>query len=342
MRRTLCAVAAACAVIAVSDVALAQQKTLTGLQPTIVGHRGFPGLMPDHTLEGYRRAIEAGADFIEPDLVATKDGALIARHEPMLGQTTDVAQRPEFASRKTTKRMDGVEVTDWFASDFTLAEIKTLHAKERVPFRNQSNNGKFAIPTFAEILDLRAKASKAQTLGGSGREIGIYPETKHPSYFVQIGLPLEEPMLAALKTAGLDTAHAPVFLQSFEPGSLKKLAALTSLRRVQLLPGPGTDISDAGLAAIAMYAQGIGPAKQMIVPVDKAGNTAPPTDLIARAHRAGLIVHPYTFRPEKQFLPVTYGGDPAQEYCQFVGLGVDGLFTDTPDLALKVLATACR
>jgi len=303
-------------------------------RPLVIAHRGASGYLPEHTLEAYQLAVDQGADFIEPDLVITKDGVLIARHENDLTDTTDAPEK--FPDRGASKVIDGRTVTGWFSEDFTLAEIKTLRAKERLPFRDQSNNGKFLVPTFAEILDLRANASAA------GRVIGIYPETKHPGYFAQIGLPLEEPLIAALKAAGLDAADAPVFLQSFEQGSLRKLATMTKLPRVQLLPALGVFTTDEGLAYIAHYAQGIGPAKQMIVPVDKAGSAGPPTDLVERAHRAGLKVHPYTFRPENRFLPVTYGGDPAQEYCQFVRLGVDGLFTDTPDLALKALRTSCR
>lgn len=304
------------------------------VRPLVIGHRGASGYLPEHTLESYTLAIAQGADFIEPDLVSTKDGVLIARHENVLTETTDVAAK--FPDRKTKKTIDGQVVEGWFSEDFTLAEIKTLRAKERLPFRNHGNDGKFLIPTFAEILELRARKSQE-----TGREIGIYPETKHPTYFAGIHLPLEERLAAALKGAGLDRADAPVFLQSFEASSLKKLATLVKPPRILLLESPGDMTTDAGLAEIAGFAQGIGPGKNMIVPTDATGHTGTPTDLIVRAHRAGLKVHAYTFRPESQFLPVSYGGDPAREYCQFAALGLDGLFTDTPDLALKAFRESC-
>jgi len=303
-------------------------------RPLIIAHRGASGYLPEHTLEAYTLAVEQGADFIEPDVVPTKDGMLIARHENDLTETTDVAAK--FPDRRTAKMIEGKKVEGWFSEDFTLAEIKTLRAKERVPFRNHDNDGRFQIPTIPEILALRARLSAAK-----GRVIGVYPETKHPAYFRSINLPLEEPLLAALKDAGLDKADAPVFLQSFEPDSLKRLAVLTPLPRIQLLVAAAEATSDAGLAAIAAYAQGIGPEKRMIVPVDAQGRTGAPTDLVARAHKAGLKVHPYTFRPEAAFLPVSYAGDPAREYCQFAALKIDGLFTDTPDLALKALRESC-
>jgi glycerophosphoryl diester phosphodiesterase len=304
------------------------------VRPLVIGHRGASGYLPEHTLESYALAVTQGADFIEPDLVNTKDGVLIARHENEIGGTTDVATK--FPYRRTQKVIDGQMIDGWFTEDFTLAEIKTLRAKERLPIRGHDNDGKFLIPTFVEILELRARLSKEK-----GREIGVYPETKHPTYFAGINLPLEEPLAAALKAAKLDRADAPVFLQSFEASSLQKLAGLVKPPRILLLDGPGDATTDAGLTAVAAYAQGIGPGKQMIVPVDANGQTGEPTDLIVRAHRAGLKVHPYTFRPEPQFLPASYGGDPAKEYCQFARLGIDGLFTDTPDLALKAFRESC-
>lgn len=305
---------------------------LAAERPLVIGHRGASGYLPEHTLESYARAIEQGADYIEPDLVITKDGVLIVRHEPVLNYTTDVAEK--FPARKTTKTLEGSKIDGWFAEDFTLAEIKTLRAKERLPFRDHSNDGKFQIPTFDDVLALRAEESKQ-----AGREIGIYPETKHPAYFIAIGLPLEERAVAALQKAGLNRAGAPVFLQSFEAASLKKLKTLTPLPLIQLLDGAVPD--DAALAEIATYATGIGPTKTMIVPVDKDGKAGAANDLVARAHKAGLVVHPYTFRPERPFLPASYDGKPEAEYCQFATLGVDGLFTDTPDLALKAFRESC-
>src|SRR5215213_9253173 len=176
---------------------LAQEKTLTGERTIVVAHRGASGYLPEHTLEGYTLAIEMGADFVEPDLVVTKDGVLVARHEPMLSGTTDVANRPEFASRKTTRKVDGVDTTDWFAGDFTLAEIKQLRAKQAMADRDQSKNGQFAIPTLQEVIDL-AKAESARL----NRTVGIYPETKHPLFHAAIGLPLEDGLLEALGKAG--------------------------------------------------------------------------------------------------------------------------------------------
>jgi len=308
-------------------VAAIASPVLAADRPLVIGHRGASGYMPEHTEGSYVRAIDQGADYVEPDLVITKDGVLIVRHEPVLNDTTDVAEK--FPARKTTKTIEGYKIDGWFAEDFTLAEIKTLRAKERLPFRNHGNDGKFQVLTFDEVLALRARKSKE-----TGREIGIYPETKHPAYFVGIGLPLEERVVAALKKAGLNRPGAPVFLQSFEPESLKKLKTLSPLPRIQLLGGAVPD--DAALVQIASYATGIGPAKNMIV--DKTGT---PNDLVARAHKLGLTVHPYTFRPEPQFLPAPYGGKPEAEYCQFAGLGVDGVFTDTPDLALKAFAESC-
>lgn len=301
-------------------------------RPLLIAHSGASGYLPEHTLEAYALAVQQGADYIEPDLIITKDGVLISRHENDLALTTDVATK--FPARKTTKTIGGRQVTGWFAEDFTLAEIKTLRMNERMAFRSHANDGKFLLPTFDEILALRARLSQE-----SGRPIGIYPETKFPSYFASIGLPLEERLVEALSKAGLNHAAAPVFLQSFEASSLKKLRALSSLPRIQLLGAePPTD--DA-LKEIATYAQGIGPAKRMLIPVDGDGNIGPPTDVVARAHKLGLKIHPWTVKPEAAFLPKAYGGNVAAEYCQLAGLGIDGLFTDTPDLALKAWTESC-
>ena len=261
--------------------------TLTGQPPLILGHRGASGYRPEHTIASYQLAIEQGANYIEPDLVITKDGVLIARHEPKITDTTDVKDRPEFANRETTKVIDGVSQTGWFAEDFTLAEIKTLRAVERLPFRDQSYNGMFEIPTLQEVIDL-AKQKSAET----GREIGIIPETKHPIYFKSIGLSLEQPLVDTLNMAGYTDASAPVIIQSFEVGNLKELDALTDVRLVQLtdadrieldgtviynqpydfeLSGDsrtyGDLLSPTGLAEIATYADAIGPWKRSIVSV---------------------------------------------------------------------------
>ncbi len=316
------------------DTARTEQASMSE-RPLVIAHRGASGYLPEHTLEAYALAVEQGADFIEPDLVITKDGVLIARHENELSDTTDAAQK--FPDRKTTKTIDGREVEGWFSEDFTLDEIKTLRANERVPFRDQSNNGRFEIPTFAEVLALRARLSSE-----SGRTVGIYPETKHPSYFAGLDMPLEEPLLRALEDADLNRADAPVFIQSFEVTNLMKLNALTEVPLIQLIGGSADhEIEAMGFDGIASYADGIGPAKGLIIPMDREGRTGPPSDLVERAHAAGLLVHPYTFRPEPEFLPAQYGGDAAAELCAFAALGIDGLFTDATDIALKAFSESC-
>jgi glycerophosphoryl diester phosphodiesterase len=251
-----------------------------------------------------------------------------------------VAARPEFAGRRTTKLIDGQTVAGWFAEDFTLAEIKTLRARERLPFRDPTRDGLYEVPTFAEVLDLARRASRER-----GRTIGVYPETKHPTYFREIGLPLEEPLLRALTEAGYEGRDAPVFIQSFEVSNLEALREVTDLPLIQLLEDrggpfdrPGTTYEDmvrpAGLAGIAAYADGIGPNKRLIAPVDAEGRLLPPTALVREAHAAGLLVHPWTMRSEANFLAAGYGGDPAREIIHFIELGVDGLFCDFPDIAV--------
>jgi glycerophosphoryl diester phosphodiesterase len=298
-------------------------------RPIVIGHRGASGYRPEHTIESYRLAVEMGADYIEPDLVSTKDGVLIARHENEIGGTTDVEDK--FPQRKTTKAIDGRQVTGWFTEDFTLAEIKTLRARERLPFRSHEYDGRFEIPTFDEVIAF-AQEAKART----GREIGIYPETKHPSYFRSIGLPLEGRLLASLKAHGWDSREAPVFIQSFET-NLRDLRTQTHARLIQLVGQAGPMTTDAGLHEIATYADGIGAELRMVVPVAKDGSTLPPTDLVARAHAAGLLVHVWTMRKEPEFLPASYHGDLAAEFRQFRDLGVDGIFTDFPDLGVRAL-----
>ena len=319
-------------------------KNLSVLHPIVIAHRGASGYRPEHTLASYELAIGLGADFIEPDLVSTKDGVLIARHENEISETTDVAGHPEFADRRTVKRIDGREVTGWFSEDFTLAEIKTLRARERLPFRDRSFDGRFEVPTFAEVLAL-ARRKSAET----GRTIGVYPETKHPSYFRSLGIPLEEPLLAELRDAGYQGRTAPVYIQSFEVRNLQELRKVTALPLIQLLETAGQPwdfavagdartyqdlAAPAGLAEIATYADGIGPDKRMIVPADPGGRLLPPTPLVDDAHRAGLLVHPWTFRGDGTFLAAEYAGDPEREYQQFFALGVDGLFSDFSDTAV--------
>jgi len=351
---------AALAVIAAPVAVLA--KPLVPAKPIVIGHRGASAYVPEHTLESYRQAIARGADFIEPDLVSTKDGALITRHEPYLGgdnadmagaDSTDVASHPEFASRKKTVTLDGYKLTGWFAEDFTLAEIKTLRAHERLPQLRPASagkNGKYEIPTLQEVIDLAKAQSKT-----AGRTIGIYIETKHPSYHQTIGLPLEERLVATLKAAGYDRADAPVYIQSFEVGNLRKLHGLIKVKLVQLYEGRGqphdfvlsgdkrtySDLaSPDGLAFVASYAAGIGPDKGRVIPVTD-GKLGAPSALVKDAHAAGLTVHPYTFRPENYFLPGNLRtganpadyGDDAAEYRAFLDAGVDGLFSDAPDRA---------
>jgi glycerophosphoryl diester phosphodiesterase len=318
--------------------------TLHGGPPLVIGHRGAAGHRPEHTLASYELAIEYGVDFIEPDLVSTKDGVLIARHENDISGTTDVAEK--FPERKARKTIDGKPVDGFFTEDFTLAEIKTLRAKERLAFRNQGWNGVFEVPTFQEVIDL-AKRKSAE----KGRVIGIYPETKHPSYFRSIALALEPPLVAMLAANGYDDARAAVFIQSFEVQNLRDLAKMTRVRLVQLMDDGsaqpydfvasgdrrtyGDLMTSAGLAEIATYAQGIGPYKGSIVPVGGDKALLAPTSLVADAHRAGLVVHPYTFRDEPQFLAPDYRLEPIREYLQFYGLGVDGVFSDFGDTAVR-------
>jgi glycerophosphoryl diester phosphodiesterase len=297
-------------------------------RPIIIGHRGASGYRPEHTLASYRLAAEMGADFIEPDLVSTKDGVLIARHENEIGATTDAARR--FPDRRTTKTVDGERVTGWFSEDFTLAEIRTLRANERLATRSHEYDGQFPIATFDEVIAL------AQTLGRElGRPIGIYPETKHPTYFRSIGLPLEEKLLASLEQAGWNRREAPVFIQSFETGNLRELRKKTTVRLVQLIAPPAT-IDDARLKEIASYADGIGAEKRLIVPVSPDGALQPATDLVSRAHAAGLLIHTWTIRVDKAFLPAAYRGRGEDEFARFRDLGVDGVFTDFPDIAARV------
>ena len=327
--------------------------------PLVIGHRGASGYRPEHTLASYELAARMGANYIEPDLVSTKDGVLVARHEPEIEDTTDVADHPEFAGRRETKVIDGTSFEGFFVEDFTLAELKTLRAKERLPLVRQENtiyNGRFQIPTFQEVIDLSKRLSREL-----GRPIGIYPETKHPTYFEDNGLPLEPPLIDALRRNGLDRANAPVFVQSFETANLKDLNDELHVRLVQLLGGKTAQPYDfvgsgdtrtyadlatpTGLSEIATYADGIGPSKDYIVPRDASGTSLTPTSFVPDAHAAGLLVHPYTFRNENQFLPLELrsggGADPnaygnaIAEYEQFFDLGVDGLFSDNPDTAVE-------
>lgn len=316
-------------------------------QPLILGHRGAAGHLPEHTRSGYILAIAAGADYIEPDLVSTRDGELIVRHENDISETTDVAQK--YPARKTRKVVDGKAIDGWFTEDFTLAEIKTLRARERLPFRNHAHDGRDEVLTLQEVIDLAKRASTE-----FGRTIGIYPETKHPSHFRSIGLPLEEKLVAILKANGYDAPDAPCFIQSFEYGNLQALRTMIATPLIFLMEGAQRQPYDfvlAGdprtygdlthpeeLAKIARFAQGIGPSKRLIVPAKADRTLAAPTTLVADAHRAGLLVHPYTFRDEPIFLAPDYAADPQTEYLQFFRLGVDAVFSDFPDSAFRARA----
>ena len=352
MIRPLMAVAALMLSTGCTADVVTAQPTLDGQPPIVIAHRGASGERPEHTLASYRLAIEQGADFIEPDLVLTKDGVLVARHENEISETTDVAAHPEFADRKTEKTIDGQKVEGWFTEDFTLAELKTLRARERLPkLRSTEYDGRFEIPTFEEILTLLAEVNKDRD-----RLVGVYPETKHPSYFVAIGLPHEAPLLAMLGRFGYRGRAAPVFIQSFEVGNLKALRAKSDLPLIQLMDGegspadtPGTSYAamaaPAGLKAIAAYADGIGPSKDMVIPRGALGRLGDPTALVRDAHAAGLKVHPWTFRRENYFLPLgdkgglnpAGHGDLAAEIDAYLKTGIDGLFSDNPREAVATV-----
>jgi glycerophosphoryl diester phosphodiesterase len=291
----------------------------------VIAHRGASGYRPEHTVEAYRLAIQMGADAIELDLVMTRDGVLVARHEHDLAQTTDVGVR--FPDRRSTKTVDGTSVTGWFTEDFTLAEIKTLRARERLPFRSHEYDGRFAVPTFDEVLDVAAR--------DAGRPVAVYPETKHPAYFRRIGLPLEDALLDRLKARGLTERDSPVLIQSFERPSLEYLRPRTRVRLVQLTSSP-SDVTADRLAAIARYADGLGAEKTLIVP-ESDRRVLPATTLVRDAHAAGLFVHAWTMRSDPAYLSPSYAGDPGAEIRRFIALGVDGVFTDFPDVAVDAM-----
>ncbi|MFC0283424.1 glycerophosphodiester phosphodiesterase [Camelimonas abortus] len=343
-------------------------------RPLVIAHRGASGYLPEHTLAACRLAIDQGADFIEPDLVATSDGVLVVRHEPMLGDTTDVAGRPEFAARRRTLELDGVAVTDWFACDFTFAELRTLRARQAMPWRDQSHNGLHHVPALEEVIALAQRAARK-----TGRVIGVIPEIKHPSWHAAMGLALEDRLLAALEAAGWRDAAAPVIIQSFETASLRYLRARTGVRLLQLVDGGPLDddgrmlvsprnprpwdwtlagdrrvwadmLTPEGLREIRGWADCVSPWKRWLVPTRAAGPadgvpagaggegrrvTLPPSGLVRDAHAAGLAVFVWTLRSEPRFLAASYRGDPAAEARDFISLGVDGLFTDFPDVAVR-------
>ncbi|MFF0222339.1 glycerophosphodiester phosphodiesterase [Streptomyces sp. NPDC004629] len=325
--------------------------------PTIIGHRGASGYRPEHTFGSYQLALDMGADIVEAgDLVPTKDGHLVCRHEPEIGGTTDVADHPEFASRRTTKILDGVSTTGWFTEDFTLAELKTLRAVERIPVNRPHNNlynGRWEIPTFEEVL----KWQDEQTCK-RGKQVWIYPETKHPTYFRKLGLGLEERVAKLLRKYGKDKRNSPVILQSFEPGSIQRLNRLVDNPLVVLLSSAGTRpwdfveagdprtvadlITPKGLREIAGYAQGIGPTLDLVITKKADGSLDAPTTLVADAHKVGLILHPYTMRNENPFLPKEFRkgadadayGDAFGAFQAYFATGIDGVFTDNTDTGL--------
>lgn len=355
--------------------------TLDGQPPLVVAHRGASGYLPEETLEAYQKAIELGADVVEPDLVSTKDGVLIARHDPNLAYSTNVASLPQFADRKRVDwQVDGEKQTGWFAHDFSFAEIKQLGATSTDSERPQQFNGLYKVVSFQEIIDL-VKAQSTKT----GRTIAVYPETKNPTYHRDLGLPLEAKLVTLINAAGWNSKTAPIYVQSFEPGSLKTLRSLgLNTKLVQLIDADDYDlktgkltyaapydkpydwakagdtrlfsamVTPAGLAEIKTYADAIGPWKPYIVPMkgtlDASGNlkdlngdgkitmqdatSQAPTTLIADAHKAGLMVHAYTFRNEQRRLSSDMKGDPKNEYLQYFRLGLDGVFSDFTDTAV--------
>ncbi|ANS63977.1 glycerophosphoryl diester phosphodiesterase [Streptomyces lincolnensis] len=322
--------------------------------PTIIGHRGASGYRPEHTFGSYQLALDMGADIVEAgDLVPTRDGHIVCRHEPEIGGTTDVANHPEFAARRTTKVLDGVSTTGWFTEDFTLAELKTLRAIERIPANRPHNtlyNGHWEIPTFEEVLKWQDEQTRKR-----GKQVWIYPETKHPTYFRGLGLGLEERVAKLLHKYGKDRRNSPVIIQSFEPTSIQRLNRLVDNPLAVLLssadsrpwdfvasgdPRTVADlITPKGLREIAGYAQGIGPTLDLIIPRDAQGNLTKPTTLVKDAHKVGLVLHPWTMRNENPFLPANFRkgtdadayGDVFGAFRTYFATGIDGVFTDNPD-----------
>src|ERR1700761_7507511 len=324
--------------------------------PIVIGHRGASGYVPEHTLTSYFIAMQDGADYVEPDLVMTKDGVLVARHENEIGGTTNVAEHPEFASRHTTKVIDGTSVTGWFTEDFTLAELKTLRARERIPEIRPANSrfdGQFEVPTFEEILALvdgvqKQREMHAKQLGRPApKRIGVYPETKHPTYFQNLGLPMEELLVKTLHHHGYKGREGLAIIQCFEVANLKQMRRMTELPIVQLMEAEGGPFdfvakgvkrtyhemtTPSGLAEVATYATAIGPHKLQVIPLTADGNLAAPAPLIRDAHAAGLKVHAYTFRAENQFLPKEFRsdadphhlGDLQGELQVYLDAGLDG------------------
>ncbi|MET7932816.1 glycerophosphodiester phosphodiesterase [Streptomyces sp. NPDC005322] len=324
--------------------------------PTVIGHRGASGYRPEHTFGSYQLALDMGADIIEQDLVPTKDGHLVCRHENDITATTDVSSHPEFADRKTTKTVDGTKLTGWFTEDFTLAELKTLRAKERIPGTRQRNtlyDGRWEVPTFEEVLQWAEREGRER-----GRRVWLYVETKHPTYFRKLGLGLEEPLAKLLRKYGRHKKDSALFLQSFEPSSIQRLRELVATPAVVLLstlssrpydfveandPRTVADlVKPEGLKWIASFAQGIGPDLSVIIPRTSDGKLGKPTSVVKDAHAAGLILHPYTMRNENTFLPADFRrgtdpnayGDAFGAFKAYFATGIDGIFSDNADTAL--------
>jgi glycerophosphoryl diester phosphodiesterase len=342
--------------------------SMTARRPLVIAHRGASALLPEHTLAAYQKAIEDGADFIEPDLVMTRDGVLVARHDNVLGSTTDVAAHAAFASRRTTRTIDGETATDWFVEDFSLAEIRLLHARERLPeMRGTAHDGVHGVPTFAEIVALVERETQAR-----GRTIGLIPEIKHSSHHHARGLDPERALVAAIGEHAV-LRRVPLGIQSFEVGNLRRLHDLlgdhANVFLVQLVGAPDDAPADRvlavehahtyasmltpeGLRAITAYARVIAPSSRAVLPLDDDGALASPSRLIGDAHAAGLEVHVWTLRPENRFLPpaLRCAADPdarcesgaIAEAKAFAAAGVDAVFADDPGLALRAFGEAYR
>ncbi|NSC20648.1 glycerophosphodiester phosphodiesterase [Streptomyces albus subsp. chlorinus] len=328
--------------------------------PCVIAHRGTSGYRPEHTMGSYQLALDMGADIIEQDLVPTKDGHLVCRHENDITATTDVADHPEFASRRATKTVDGVKLTGWFTEDFTLAELRKLRAKERIPKQRPHNtlyDGRWTVPTFQEVLEWAEKEGRRR-----GRPVWLHIETKHPTYFRKLGLGLEKPLAGLLRRYGRHRAHSPNFVQSFEPSSIRTLAGLVDCPGVVLLSGPASrpwDFVEAndprtvadlvepeGLKWIAGFARGIGPTLELVIPRRSDGTLGEPTTLVRDAHAHKLVLHPYTMRNENSFLPADFRrgtdpnayGDAFGAFKRYFETGIDGLFSDNCDTALLAAA----
>ena len=333
-------------------------------EPLVIGHRGAPGYMPEHTIGSYETAIRLGADFVEPDVVSTKDGQLVVRHDPVLGDSTDVAAHPEFAARRRTVEFSGFEITDWFVADFTLAEIKTLRAKQVMPGRDHSRDGQYEVLTLQEMIDVAQQGARR-----AGRPVGVYPEVKFSSYHAALDLAIEDKLLDILTRAGLNRATAPVYIQSFETANLKALKRKTDIKLMQLVDGSGTDpqtgamqykspsdrpydwalsgregtygdlLTPEGIAEVATYASVLAPYKRHLLAFksDASGKHVPVTrpDIVANAHAHGLKVHIWTMRSDAPYLDAYYGGDAIAEYLDFFRMGVDGVFSDFADIAVE-------